>query len=137
MPFFATMPITMISPMNEETLKVVRVISSARNTPEVESTAEERIASGAENDRNSNSSTRKISTSASNSTTTRSWNDFCCSLIGAAILHANRGRHFQVVHRFLHRRHAGAQVQTFQARRDFHVALQIVAQDFRLAGKFA
>ena len=80
MPFFATMPITMISPMNEETLNVVRVNSKAKNTPEVESTAEERIASGAENARNSNSSTTKTSTRASSSTVTNSRNDFCCSL---------------------------------------------------------
>ena len=76
----ATIPITMIRPMNEETLKSVRVINKAKNTPEVERTAEERIATGAENDRNSNSSTMKISTRASNRTITRSWNDFCCSL---------------------------------------------------------
>ena len=40
MPFLATMPITMIRPMNEERLNVVPVISSARNTPQVESSAE-------------------------------------------------------------------------------------------------
>jgi len=76
----ATIPITMISPMNDETLKSVRVMSSAKNTPDVESTAEDRIASGAENDRNSNSRTIKIRTSASRRTVTRSRNDFCCSL---------------------------------------------------------
>jgi len=53
------MPTTMISPMKEETLKVVRVISSAKNTPEVESTAEERIATGAEKELNSNREPRK------------------------------------------------------------------------------
>ena len=47
MPFFATMPITMIRPMNDEMLKVVPVTSSARNTPEVESSAEAITASGA------------------------------------------------------------------------------------------
>ena len=72
MPFLATMPTTMISPMNEEMLNVVRVISSARNTPEVERTADERIAMGAEKVRNSKSSTRKIRTRASKSTITRS-----------------------------------------------------------------
>ena len=40
MPFLATMPITMIRPMNEEMLNVVPVTSSARNTPEVESSAD-------------------------------------------------------------------------------------------------
>jgi hypothetical protein len=38
--------------MNEDTLKVVRVIRSARKTPELESMAEERIATGAEKARN-------------------------------------------------------------------------------------
>ncbi len=40
MPFFATMPITMISPMNDEILNVVPVISRARRTPDVDSSAE-------------------------------------------------------------------------------------------------
>ncbi len=34
MPFFATMPITMIRPMNDARLKVVPVTSSAKNTPD-------------------------------------------------------------------------------------------------------
>ena len=73
------MPITMISPMNDEILNVVPVTSSARNTPEVESSAEARIATGAAKLPNSNSSTVNTSTTASASTTSRSWNDFCCS----------------------------------------------------------
>ena len=71
-PFFATIPTTMMSPINEDILNVVCVINRARNTPDVESTAEARIAMGAEKDRNSNSSTRKMSTRASKSTTARS-----------------------------------------------------------------
>ena len=58
---------------------MVPVISSATNTPEVESSAEARIAVGAEKVRNSISSTVNTSTTASTSTTTRSRNDFCCS----------------------------------------------------------
>ena len=73
------MPITMISPMNEEMLKVVPVTSSAKNTPEVESSADARMAVGAAKVRNSNSSTVNTSTTASASTTSRSRNDFCCS----------------------------------------------------------
>ena len=46
MPFFATIPITMIRPMKDAMLKVVRVISSARKTPAVDSSAEDRIAMG-------------------------------------------------------------------------------------------
>ena len=79
-PFLATMPTTMIRPMNDETLNVVRVMKSARNTPEVDSNAEDRIARGGVNDRNSNSKTRKIRITASASTVVRSRNDFCCSL---------------------------------------------------------
>ncbi len=72
MPFLATMPITMISPMKDEMLNVVPVTSSARNTPEVESSAEARMATGAAKVRNSNSSTVNTSTTASTSTNTRS-----------------------------------------------------------------
>ena len=46
MPFLATMPITMIRPMKEEMLKVVLVMRSATNTPDVESSAEERSRPG-------------------------------------------------------------------------------------------
>ncbi len=73
------MPITMINPMKEEMLNVVPVISSAKNTPDVDSSADARIAVGAAKVRNSNSSTVNTSTTASASTSSRSWNDFCCS----------------------------------------------------------
>jgi hypothetical protein len=49
----------MIIPIKEEMLNVVRVINRARNTPQVESTADVRIASGAANVRNSNSKTNE------------------------------------------------------------------------------
>src|SRR5437763_1069024 len=65
MPFFATMPTTMLSPMNDETLNSVRVIKSAKKTPDVDRTADARIAIGAVYERNSKSSTRKIKTTAS------------------------------------------------------------------------
>ena len=65
--------------MNDDTLNVVLVTRSARNTPDVDRMADDRIAAGAVNERNSNSSTRKISTTASASTVLRSRNDFCCS----------------------------------------------------------
>ena len=79
MPFFATMPMIMISPMNDATLKSVPVISSAKTTPEMESTDEVRIAIGAAKLRNSASSTPKTSASASSSTRSSSWKDCCCS----------------------------------------------------------
>ncbi len=79
MPFLATMPITMIRPMNDERLNVVPVTSSARNTPEVESSAEESTATGAAKLPNSNSSTINTSTMASTSTMAKSLNDLCCS----------------------------------------------------------
>jgi len=41
------MPTTMINPMNDEMLNVVRVTSKAMKTPEVESSAEARMAIGA------------------------------------------------------------------------------------------
>src|SRR6266850_2367265 len=56
MPFFATMPITMIIPIKEATLNVVRVTRSASKPPKVESNADARMAAGAENVRNSNGS---------------------------------------------------------------------------------
>ncbi len=69
----------MINPMNDEMLNVVPVISSAKNTPEVDSNADARIAVGAANVRNSNSKTINTSTTAKTSTTKRSLKDFCCS----------------------------------------------------------
>ena len=72
MPFLATMPMTMIIAMNDEMLKVVRVTNSAMNTPEVESRADERIATGAANAPNSNSSTMNSSRIARIRTITRS-----------------------------------------------------------------
>ena len=79
MPFLATMPITMIIPMNEEMLKVVRVINKAIKTPEVDSNADERIAMGAPKLPNSKSRTMNRSRTARMSTITRSWNERCCS----------------------------------------------------------
>ena len=58
--------------MNEEMLNVVRVTSSAMNTPEVESSADERIAMGAAKVPNSNSSTMNSNSTARMSTITRS-----------------------------------------------------------------
>lgn len=46
-------PITMIIPMNADTLKVVPGISKAIKTPEVDSSAEAKMARGAANVRNS------------------------------------------------------------------------------------
>ena len=136
MPFFATMPITMISPMKDETLNVVRVISSARNTPEVERTADERIASGAENVRNSKSSTRKISTSASNRHHDEIVKRLLLLLISAAILHADRrAASFRSFTAFCTAR-SRAQIDAFQACRHFHIALQIVAKNLRLPRQF-
>ena len=66
------MPTTMISPMKDERLKVVRVISSARKTPQVESSADDSTAMGAAKSPNSNNSTMNTNTIASASTNTRS-----------------------------------------------------------------
>ena len=95
-------------------VEVVRVISSAKITPEMESTDEVRIAIGAAKLRNSASSTPKTSASASSSTRSSSWNDFCCSSIGAAVFHAHRRRQLQLLDSLLHLLDGGAQVGSFQ-----------------------
>ena len=56
--------------MKDEILNVVRVMSSAKTTPDVESKAEARMANGADRLRNSKSNTRKTRTTASSSTST-------------------------------------------------------------------
>ena len=122
----------MISPMKDEMLNVVPVISSARKTPEVESSAEARIAAGAANVPNSNSSTVNTRTTASPSTSARSRNDFCCSCVGAAVDHANRRRNFHVGHDLLHHFHPLAQAHALESPGDRDVALQILAEDFGL-----
>ena len=129
MPFLATMPITMISPMNEERLKVVPVTSSARNTPHVDSSAEAITATGAAKLPNSNSSTMNTSTIASTSTKTRSLNDFCCSSYWPPYCMRMLGRQFQIVDGLLHFRHAVTEVHAFEARGHLHVALQVLAAD--------
>ena len=78
-PFLATMPTTMIMPINEEILNVVRVTRRAIKTPEVDNKADARMAMGATNVRNSNSNTMKTSTTARIRTKIKSRNDFCCS----------------------------------------------------------
>ena len=77
----------------------------------------------------------KTSTTASTSTIARSRNDFCCSSIGAAVLHADRRRQVQVGDRLLHGGDAGAQIDAFEARGHLDVALQVLAPDFGLAGQ--
>ena len=79
MPFFATIPITMIRPMNDATLKVVLVTSNANTTPAIESTEEVRIEIGAEKLRNSTMSTPNTSAKDRTSTRNSSWKDCCCS----------------------------------------------------------
>ncbi len=75
-PFFATMPMTMIMPIREATSNVVPVTNSARNPPNVESSADPKIAVGAEKVLNSNNSTANKSNSANNKTINRSRDDF-------------------------------------------------------------
>src|SRR5260370_137665 len=76
MPFLATMPMTMIMPMREATVKEVLVIKRARNPPKLESNAEARVGGGAEKGRNSKSSTANRRSSARNNTTNISLDDF-------------------------------------------------------------
>src|SRR5215471_21457447 len=60
--------------MKDDTLNVVRVMRRAIKTPDVERRAEDKIATGAANVPNSNSSTMKTNTTARTSTKTRSRN---------------------------------------------------------------
>ena len=121
--------------MNDETLNVVRVISSAKNTPEVESTADDRIATGAENGPELEEQHEEDQHQRQQQHDDEIAERFLLLLVGAAVLHANRRRQLQIVDRLLHGRHARPQVDAFQPRRHFDVALQVLAQDFGLAGQ--
>ncbi len=134
MPFFATMPITMISPMNDEMLNVVPVTSSARNTPEVESSAEARIAAGAAKLPNFEQQHREHQHHRQRQHEQQIAERLLLFRVSAAVDHANRRRHVQVAHRLLHRLHAFAEADAFEAAGDGDVALQIFAADFGLAG---
>src|SRR5215472_991667 len=79
MPFFATMPTTMIKPMNDERLNEVWVSRRAKNTPQLDSSAEDSTAVGAPKLPNSNNSTINTSTTAKASTNSNSLNEVCCS----------------------------------------------------------
>ena len=135
MPFFATMPTTMISPMKEEMLNVVPVISSARKTPDVESSADERIASGAPKLPNSKSSTDEHQHHRQYQYHAQIAKRLLLLFVTAAVHDANAGRNVQIGQGFLHRRDARAQIHTFQPRRHCEHALQIFAQNFGLARK--
>ncbi len=136
MPFLATMPITMISPMNEDRLKVVPVTSRATKTPHVESRAEESTATGAAKLPNSNSSTMKTSTIARTSTKDEVPERALLLLVASAVRNADRGRQVQIGHGLLHRHHPGAQVDPLEACRSRRRALQVLAADLGLAGQF-
>ena len=71
------------------------MISRARNTPDVESTAEARIAMGAEKVRNSNRSTRKINTRASSKHDNQIVKRLLLHFVGAAVLDSKRRREVQ------------------------------------------
>ena len=134
MPFLATMPITMISPMNDAMLKSVRVMSSARKTPEVDRMAEARIESGAANVRNSNSSTMKYQHDSQQQDQHQVVERLLLLFVGSAVHHAYGRRQVEVVYRLLHRLDRAAQVGAFQPRRHGHVALQVLAANLVLAG---
>ena len=55
-------------------------------------------------------------------------------LVGAAVLDADRGRQLQVGDGLLHRRDAGAHVDALEPRGHFDEALQVLAEDFGLPG---
>ena len=131
------MPTTMIRPMNDETLNVVRVINSARKTPEVERTADERIAMGAEKDRNSKSSTRKIKTSASSKDDDKIVKRFL--LLLRKCRRTPRGSKTAASSSLTAFCTAATPVPKStpsKPRRHFHIALEIVAENLGLAGQF-
>jgi hypothetical protein len=106
--------------MNDDTLKVVRVTKSAKNTPDVDRIADDRIAIGAVNDRNSNSSTRKIS------------EGLLLLLIRPAVFDANRRWQFEIGDSFLHGRNARADVNAVESRGHLDEALQVLASNLGL-----
>ncbi len=134
MPFFATMPITMIIPMKEDTLKSVRVMRSATKAPKVESNAEARIATGAANVRNSNSSTAKSNKQREKQDDEKIVKGFLLLFVLTTVFHANRRRQMQIVHGFLNSGDARAEINAFQPSRDLNQALQIFAANFGFAG---
>ena len=87
------------------------------------------------NDRNSKSSTRKISTTASTQHDLEIAERLLLLLIGAAVFDANRRRQLQLGDCLLHRGHARPHIHALEAGRHFDEPLQIFAADLRLARK--
>ena len=115
MPFLATMPMTMISPMNDDTLNVVRVTSSARKTPEVERIADDRMATGGGERSELEQQHQKDQDDRQHQHEREIAERLLLLLVRAAVLDANRRRQLQVGDRLLHRRDAGAQVDALRA----------------------
>jgi len=116
--------------MNDATLNVFLAASSARNPPNVESKAEARIAAGAENVRNSKSSTMNKSSNARTSTNSKSLRTSVARQIGHR---TPRGWNAANAARLplLHRAHAFSQAYAFEASGDLHQPLEILTPDFR------
>ena len=126
------MPMTMISPMNDAMLKVVRVISRARNTPDVERIADDknghrrRQCSKLEQQHDEYQQYRQQQ--HQHQVVER----LLLFLVSAAINHSNRRRQMEAIHHFLYCRDGAAEVPAFQPRRNRHIALQVLAADFGL-----
>ncbi len=127
------MPITMIIPMNDATLNVVLVTSNARNPPNVESNADARIAAGAENVRNSNSSTAKSSKQRQQQHHQQIMKGLLLLFVLPAVLHADRRRQMQIFDRFLHRVDPASQIDPSSRAGHLHQPLQIFSPNFGLA----
>ena len=121
--------------MNDETLNVVLVISSARNTPDVERIADDRIATGARERAEFEQQHEKNQHHREHQHDREIAERFLLFPIRAAVLHANGRRQLQIGDGFLHRRDAGAEIHAFQPRGHFDLALQILAAHFGLARK--
>ena len=122
--------------MNEETLKVVWVIKRARNTPEVERTAEDRIAIGAEKVPKFKEQNQEDQDQRQQQHDDQVVKRFLLLLIRAAVFHADSRRNFQLVDGLLNGSNSRAQVQSFEACGNFNVPLQVFPQNFSLTRQF-
>ena len=115
MPFLATMPMTMINPMNDERLNVVRVISKARKTPDVDSSADAITAIGAANAAEFEQQDREDQDDGQREHDHQIVKRLLLFGEQAAVLDPDRRRQMQIGDRALHRRDAGAEIDALRA----------------------
>ena len=133
MPFFATMPITMISPMNDDTLNVVRVTSSARNTPDVDRIADDRMATGGGERTELEKQNEEDQHDRQHQHRREIAERFLLLLIGAAVFDADGRRQLQIGDGLLHGGDAGPHIDAFEACRHLDQPLKVLAANLDLA----